>query len=59
LNDYCFWSLGTSKRKSNMVPALGLSMRPTVIAVFPIGNSLKGCKNYSQYIGFENYFALN
>jgi hypothetical protein len=25
-----------------MVPGLSLSMRPTVIAVFPIGNSLKG-----------------
>jgi hypothetical protein len=24
-----------------MVPGLGLTMRPTVIAVFPIGNSLK------------------
>jgi hypothetical protein len=24
-----------------MVPGLSLSMRPTVIAVFPIGNSLK------------------
>jgi hypothetical protein len=36
-----FWSLGTSKQKSNMVPGLGLSMRPTVTAVFPIGNSLK------------------
>jgi hypothetical protein len=42
-NDYCFWSLGTSKQKSrsNMVPGLGPSMRSTVIALFPKRSSLK------------------
>jgi hypothetical protein len=31
-NEWCFWHLGTSKRKNNMVPNLTLFMRPTVIA---------------------------
>jgi hypothetical protein len=47
-NDYCFWSLGTSKRKSNMVPGLSLTMRPTVIAVFPMENSLKKNKKIKK-----------
>jgi hypothetical protein len=32
LNGWCFWHLGTSKRKKNMVAGLGRTVPPTVIA---------------------------
>ena len=55
MNEQCFWGLGTLKRISIMVPGLSLVMRPTVIASFSYGNSLKE-RAYKALINFVKQF---
>ena len=41
LNGWCFWPLGTSKRKKKSVPGPGLTMSTTVIAYSLYGKFAK------------------